>query len=365
MITEFLNNLNFKELIVTDEAQRALLYFLSYLCLLLYFISLLIIIFYIKEFNIIKTNPFSFFLLNSITNLFELTIIYKNLFSIKNIIIFISYLFQIHLVISSFNILLSGKNIFKSEKNYSIKNIIYIEILLSLISFPYDKFFNIKEMIVFFQYLIIIILIVLFSKFVENKINQVIQLLNENNNKVIIEIGYMESMQLNRIYTLMKNLWFINFIFISLIYVFKYIDIILKKYAIFHFFLTFILISLEETAALLNFILLTIIILLLNNYNIWGLLKVDEEENNISNEEKIKIKNEDEENRKENKIEESEILKNEYGNINIKINRKKEEYHPIGKSKNEDNIIEIENLYIANGKEYNNNEEEEKLDYIS
>ena len=58
-------------------------------------------------------------------------------------------------------------------------------------------------------------------------------------------------------------------------------------------------------------------------------------------------------------------MKNEYGNINIKINRKKEEYHPIGKSKNEDNIIEIENLYNENGKEYNNNEEEEKLDYIS
>ena len=351
--------LTYEELLERDIVQRTILYFLSYLGIILYIISLLIIIFYIKNIVFIKSRSFSFILLNSFTNLFELTINKKNLLPFKSIIIFISNLFQFHLVMSSINRLLAGNKIFKSEKDFSLKKLIYIEILLPLIIFPYSKLFKKPEIINFFQYLIIIIFLLCFYEYVKNKINKVIQYINENN-KDTIEIAYMEPEELIRIYSILKNLWLLNFLLFLGFFILKFFDILLIKIDLIHYIISITLICIRESIALLFFVILTAIVYLLNNYNKGQIIKTDEEDNNFTNGEKIRFEGGDEENGKLNK-EEDRKMEIELDDINIEKNKKKDEYKHIDNSQNEDNIIEIENEDISNGKE-NHNNEEEKLD---
>ena len=355
--------LSYEELLETDVVQRTVLYTLSYIGMISYVISLLIIIFYIKRITFIKSRSFSFILLHSLTNLFELTINQKNLLPFKNIIIFISYLFQFHLIISSINRLLSGKQIFKSEKDFSLKRLLYIEIILPLIICPYAKIFQRPEIINFFQNLIIIILLICFYEYVKNKINKVLQYLTDNNhNKDIIEIAYMESEELIRIYSLLKNLWFINFAFILSFYIIKFFDILLIKIDVVHYAISILLIVLKEIVSLLFFFILTAIVYLLNSYNKGEIVQGDEEENNFGNGgDKMKIEGEDEGPGGLNQKGEGKKIEIELDDINIERSKKKDEYKHIDNSQNEDNVIEIENLDISNGKE-NQNNEEEKLD---
>ncbi len=352
------NSLNSDNLSDDDTIQRTIIYFFSYLGIVFYFLSLLIMIFYIKKVSFMKSKSFSFLLLNSITNLFELTIKKDFLIPFKDIIVYISYLFQFHLIISSINRLLSGKQIFKSEKNFSLKKLIYIEIVLPIIVFPYSKFFEAEEYIDFFQYIIIIILLICFYEYVKNKIVNLIKHLNENN-RDIIEIAYMEPDELSRVYEIMSKLWFINFSFFLLFYIIKFFDILLKKYEKIHFYISLILIVIKEVVVFLFFLVLTVVVYLLNkSYNKGQIVQTEEDDNNIVNGEKIRFEGEDEENGK--KLGEPQKLEIEE-DVNIDRNKKKDEYKNIEKSENEDNIIEIENLEISNGKE-NKNNEEEKLD---
>ena len=350
--------LSYEELLETDGIQRTVLFILSCIGIFSYFLSLLIIIFYIKKITFIKSRSFSFILLNSLTNLFELTINQKKLLPFKKYIIFISYLFQFHLIISSINRLLSGKQIFKSEKDFSLKKLLYIEILLPFIIYPYAKIFQRPEIINFFQNLIIIILLLCFYEYVKNKINKVLQYLTENNNnKDIIEIAYMESEELIRIYNLLKNLWYINFVFILLFYIIKFFDILLIKIEVIHYIISIALVILRELVSLLFFAILTAIVYLLNSYNKGEIIKDDEEENNLGN----GGEGDDDIPGELNIKGDGKKIEIELDDINIERNKKKEEYKHLDNSQNEDNIIEIENLDISNGKEKDNNEEE-KLD---
>ena len=354
------NSLNSDNLSDDDTIQRTIIYFFSYLGIVFYFLSLLIMIFYIKKVSFMKSKSFSFLLLNSITNLFELTIKKDFLIPFKDIIVYISYLFQFHLIISSINRLLSGKQIFKSEKNFSLKKLIYIEIVLPIIVFPYSKFFEAEEYIDFFQYIIIIILLICFYEYVKNKIVNLIKHLNENN-RDIIEIAYMEPDELSRIYEIMSKLWFINFSFFLLFYIIKFFDILLKKYNQIHFYISLILIVIKEVVVFLFFLVLTVVVYLLNkSYNKGQIVQTEEDDNNIVNGEKIRFEGEGEDEENGKKLGEPQKLEIEE-DVNIDRNKKKDEYKNLEKSENEDNIIEIENLEISNGKE-NKNNEEEKLD---
>ena len=357
------NNTQFSNdyLLEDDTIQRTIILTLSFFGIFLYLLSLLVMICYIRKIVFIKSKSFSFILLNSLTNLFDLMLTKKELLSFKSIILFISYLFQFHLIISSIDRMLSGKQIFKSEKDYSLKKLIYIEIVLPLLIFPYDKFFKGTNMINFIQNISIIILLICFYEYVKNKIEKVIQYLSENN-KDNIEIAYMEPDELSRIYTLMRKLWLIDFVVTLIFYIIKFFDILLKKIEVVHYLISILLIILKEFVVFLSFSVLTIIVYLLNkSYSKGQIIQTEEEESNFVNGEKIKFEGDEEENGKINKKEEAQKMEIELEDINIERNKQKEEYKNIDKSQNEDNIIEIDNLDISNGKE-NKNNEEEKLD---
>ena len=361
MSKQYNDKLTYEEIIETDIIHRTLLYCVSYMGIITYIISFLIMLLYIKKISFIKSHSFSFILLNSITNLTELTVPGQNLVIFKNILIFISYLFQFHLIVSSFNRMLSGKQIFKSEKDFSLKKLLYIEIILPLIILPYGKFFDNSQLVNFFHYLIIIVLLLCFYEYIKNKINKVLQYLNESS-KDIIEIPYMEQEELIRIYNLLKNLWDANFFFVLIFYVIKFFDILLIEIYTIHYSISIILLSLRELIVFLFFGILTTIVYLLNNSNKGQKIQTDDEENQFSGGNKIKFDDDDEENGKISKKDEDKKMEIELDDINIERNKKKDEYKNIENSQNEDNIIEIENLEISNGKENNHSNEEEKLD---
>lgn len=317
------------------------IFILSVIGLVLFFIAALLIIFYVNKFVLIKSKPFIFILLHCLTNLIEIQLNQKEIYRFKYLFSFISYLIQFHIIISAINRLLGGKQIFKSDNDYSIKKLLYFEIILPIITFPYAVFFQRTEFVNFCQYLIIIILLLCFYEYVKNKLNQVIKYIKECN-RDNIEIAYMEQEELNKIYVLTRYLWVISFILILLYYIAKFFDILLKKIKNVHYIVSIALLCTKESLAFLLFLGLVIIIYLLNkSYDKGQIIPEDEESVNLK--------------KGGNKLE------IELDDINIERNNKKEDYNNLEKQeKDEDNVIEIENMDIKNGKE--NKNEEEKLD---
>ena len=238
-----------------------------------------------------------------------------------------------------------GKQIFKGDKDYSIKKLKYYEIIIPIIFFPYSIVFQNTEYINFFQYFSIIVLLLCLYEYVSNKINQIIKYLNESNNKDNIEIAYMEPEELNKIYILTKYIWSISFILILLFYIAKFFDILLRQIVNIHYLVYLILIIIKESLSFILFISLIVIIVIINkSYDKGQIIQTDDDEN--SNNKKVSNK-----------------LEIEIDDINIERKNKKDEYNNIEKLDNgkteEDNAIEIENMDIKNGKE---NTDEEKLD---
>ena len=149
--------------LIKDESENYIVIFiLSLVGLFLFFISSLIMIFCVHKKVLLKSKPFIFILIHSFTNLIELKINEKELFQIKSLFSYISNLIQFHLIISAINKMLIGKQIFKSDKDYSIKKLKCYELIIAIIVFPYAIIFQKTEFINFCQYLSIIILLLCF-----------------------------------------------------------------------------------------------------------------------------------------------------------------------------------------------------------
>ena len=351
-------NLTFEELIKTDIIQRDLLYIFSWLGIILYALSFLIILLCIKKFDLFKSKPLLFILLNSITNLFELEI---NILSFKKIILFISYLFQIHFILSYINYLLSGHQIFISEKDFSTNLLLFFEIIIALIIFPYAEYYENINKIHFFQYLSIIILMICFYEYIKYKINKVINYLKDNK-KENITLSYSEPEEIIRIYTLTIRVWHINFVLFLIFYILKFFDILLIKIDKIHYILTISFILIKIIVAFSFFIVFTIIAYLLQSYKKGEIVQTNDEENNLETAEKLGIEADGEENGQINR--EEKIKNNEDINMNnIENNKKKEKKKNIDNLDNEDkNLLEVKNSEVSIEKEIKNNEEEEKID---
>ena len=352
-------NLTFEELIKTDVIQRNLLFSFSWLGIILYVLSLLIILLYLKKFELFKSKPLLFILLNSITNIFDLEINIKFILSFKQIILFISYLFQIHFIVSYINYLLSGYQIFITEKDFSINLLLFYEIIIALIIFPYSEYYENINKIHFCQYLSIIILMICFYEYIKYKINKVIKYLKDNK-KDNISMSYTEPEEICRIYTLTLKVWNINFVLLLVFYILKFFDILLIKIDIIHYILTIIFILIKIIVAFSFFIVFTFISYLLQSYKKGEIVQTNDEENNLETVEKLGIEVDDEENGQTNK----ETKKNEDNDVNdvnnLEKNKKIDENKSIDTEK--DNLLEIKNSELSNEKQIKNNEEEEKLD---
>ena len=341
-----------------NKIQKIIIIFFSSFSLALYFFSLLFMIFYLKKIVYIKAKYYNFILVSSITGLIDLYLNKKEFLFIKIIILFFSKILQFHLIISSINKMLYGKHIFKAEKDFTIKNLLLINIIiLPIIIFPYEKIFTkYINKINFFQNLIILISILYFYEYVKKYINNLLNYLKEIPKDNIL-IPYMESEELIEIYKIIDNFWLIIFVFGLIYYIIKLFDLLLIKITIIHFCVYLILIIIESSLVFIFFFCFTYITYILNkNYDKGEYVQTEEDESHLSNNVKNKTKNENE--NESNEIEISEInIKNE------KSSKTNNKYKSLENSEHEDNVIEIDNFDIpnANGKD-NKNNEEEKLD---
>ena len=110
-----------------ESDEYIMTYILSIIELIVFTMSSIIII-YTKKKVLLKLNPFIFILIHCFTNLIELKINAKESFQFKSIFSYISNLIQIHLIISTFNKILEGKQIFKCDRDFYsiITNILFI-----------------------------------------------------------------------------------------------------------------------------------------------------------------------------------------------------------------------------------------------
>ena len=115
------------ELMQFESDEYIMTYILSIIELIVFTMSSIIII-YTKKKVLLKLNPFIFILIHCFTNLIELKINAKESFQFKSIFSYISNLIQIHLIISTFNKILEGKQIFKCDRDFYsiITNILFI-----------------------------------------------------------------------------------------------------------------------------------------------------------------------------------------------------------------------------------------------
>ena len=347
------NSINNEMIIKLNEIDRIILIISSYSGLVIYFISVLFIIFYLKKLFLIKSHSFLFILINSISSLIELFIKEKKFLLFKHIAIYLSYLTQFNLVISSVNYMIEGKYIFKIEKDFSIKNMLLIKIVLLLITFPYsllyEKYANIIK---FFQYIIVMIFILYLYDYVKKNIDDLINYLKENIKDNIL-IPYIEPDELIRIYIYIDNLWFVFYIFALSYSIIKFFDILLIKIISIHFIITLILYTIKLSAIFSYFLLFTCITYLVNkNYNKAQIIQTYEDEiRPVEDEENENFEKSKNENRNDNnKLEEIEIDEKD----NEENNKD---------TKHRDNIIGIDNLDIFKKNNKNNDEEnEEKLD---
>ena len=311
----------------------------------IYFCSLLFMNFYLKNTIYIKTKYFSFLLINSLTNLFNLLLDINSLFKIT--FNCISYIIQFHLVISSINTILSGKDIFKKEKDFSIKKLLLIEIfLLPIVVFPYSHFFNSYNFVInILENILIILSIICFHSYVKKFIYNILYYLNGNNK----DLSNLESEELIRIYGVLYNLWSILYLFSIAYFSIRLIDILLmNKFIFIDFILSLSLSIVEEASVFIVFFGLTYINCYLNNvYNKADTIQIEDyesnnEQNSLKKEKKKKKKDIDEKNKK---------------------SKKHDKYQKLDKNQNEEeNIIEIDNNENSDDKEDKNNEEEERLD---
>ena len=333
-----------------NEIKTKIIIIFSLVYLGIFFVSFLFIFCYLKKTNYIKSKSYLFLLISIFTFLIKLFLDNDSFFKI--IFVFISYIIQFHLIISSINNLLSGKDLFK---NFSIKKLSLMKtFLLPIIVFPYTYFFKSYNILIdICQNLIIILSIIMFYSYVERHIYIILYNLS-GKNKDKITLSYFESDELLRIYEILYNLWKLIYFFGLFYYTIKLIDILLiKKFPFIDFILDLILFCIEASTVFIVFFCLTYINCLLDNiYNKKdNTIQIDDYENNIDEDdlkqEKKKTKNKDEKKKIRKK---SKKNKDKYKNL------KNNQYE-------KDNTIEIDNKDNSDDKEENDiNDEEEILD---
>ena len=299
------NNINIDDLNKINQIKATVIIFFSTFDLGIFLFSLLFMYFYLKNIVYIKSKSFLFILINSLNGLIKYLLANNNSL-LKVMLIYISYIIQFHLVISSINETLTGQYLFKNDKkDFSIKNILLIDIILLIIVFPYTVFFNGHNiMINIFQNIIIIISIVYLYIYVRKLIYEIFCYLNENN-KDIVTIPYIEPKELIRIYIILYNFWIILFAFILFYFIFRFLYIFLiNKSILINLIIPLLLLTVEEASVYIIFFCLSYINYLKNKYN------TKDTKDEYITDEKSKIKNySDEDINLKNIQEESSLMK--------------------------------------------------------
>jgi hypothetical protein len=150
--------------------------FFVFIGLITYLMFLFLLFLCIKDISLLKNELLSFIILNSLKSFLE--IVLSSSF-IKEIIIYAFEIIEFYLILSFINKSICSKKISSNSSYYELEYLYYIVFIYSLCFFPYDKIFNLKGKMIFTHNTIKISLIVLLFRYIQIKMEILLDYLAE------------------------------------------------------------------------------------------------------------------------------------------------------------------------------------------
>ena len=206
--------------------------FFVFIGMITYLMFLFLLCIYIKDISLLKNELFSFIILNSLKSFLE--IILSSSF-IKEIIIYIFEIIEFYLILSFINNSLCSKKISSNSSNYELEYLYYIIFIYSLFFFPYDKTFNLKGKMIFTHNTIKISLIVLLFRYIQMKMEILLDYLKEKKMIVTsrptdIYMPYKKAQYYYTNFTLINILYYIALVLSISYYVLKILILFIVKW---------------------------------------------------------------------------------------------------------------------------------------
>ena len=150
--------------------------FFIFMGLIIYIIAFLLFQFYYKYSALLKSNIFSFIILNAFKSFLEITLPPS---LIKEIFIYCIGAIEFYLILSFINKCFTTRKISEDSSSYHIGNFFMIVLIFAACSFPYQKAFNLSTKFVFSQNTLIIVLSIILFRFIHSKLNLILEYLKE------------------------------------------------------------------------------------------------------------------------------------------------------------------------------------------
>lgn len=193
--------------------------FFVFIGLISYLMFLFLLCIYIKDISFLKNELFSFIILNSFKSFLEIML--SSSF-IKEIIIYIFEIIEFYLILSFINKSLCSKKI---SSNYELEYLYYILFIYILCFFPYENTFNLKGKMVFTHNTIKISLIILLFRYIQIKMDILLDYLKEKKMIVTsrpdIYMPYKKAQYYYTNFTIINILYYIILILAVTYYVLK------------------------------------------------------------------------------------------------------------------------------------------------
>lgn len=192
--------------------------FFVFVGFLIYLTAIILFQLFYRRLSYIKREIFNYILLNSIKSFLEI-ILYSSIK--KEFILYFIGIIEFYLLITYINRALTSQKISENYQGYELEYRYFILLGFIIVSFPYEKFFNLTGKYIFSLYTINIVLAILLFRYVNIKMQLLLDYLKEKKltNSEIPDI-YLSYMKANYYYNNFNN---INIIFdVTLIFVIIY-----------------------------------------------------------------------------------------------------------------------------------------------
>lgn len=301
---------------------------------LIYITGIILFKFFFQKLSLIKKEIFTFIIMYSFKSLLEILLSPSMK---KEIIIYIIGIIEFYLIITYINKCLTSQKISDNNQIYEIEHKNYILFIFIIVYFPYERIINLTGKYIFSIYTINIILSILFFRYINIKIQLLLDYLKEkktsNSNLPEIELQYMEEHYYYTQFNIINVIFYMTLIFAIIYNIIKILEL----------FFEWKLLSIYLTLIFTEAIYCSLIsggLLFFFSINLHNLIKtkrkneihtfkvididVQKDQDEISNDSKTKIheKTEKTKNKKENKNE--DLDNDDKEKIDLKISEETE-----------------------------------------
>ncbi len=200
--------------------------FFIFIGFIIYIIAFLLFQFYYNYSSLLKSNIFSFIILNSFKSFLEITLSSSLK---KEIVIYCIGTLEFYLILSYINKCFTTRKISEDSSNFHIENFFKIILNFAACSFPYKRVFNLSSKFVFLQNTLSIVLTIILFRFINSKLNLILEYLNER--KMIdssipeIYLPYVKENYYYANFSIINNIFYICLISVICYYGIKNVEL--------------------------------------------------------------------------------------------------------------------------------------------